>query len=177
MFVRDMDLRDFDRLADGLPLFGDAQLAIDATLMSAIKRDRTAIAGAATSDGAPLSAARRRKVRTCRELSGEEDVAWLSWVAKWQDDGFPKLVNLTALSRAKLRLKSSARVPRLGDADGETCWGRTRWWSSWHRRWRHLVARTMLQQLSEAVERRRPPVNTRSRPGLVASASLTSCQN
>ena len=52
MFVRDMDLRDFDRLdgrrlevvADGLPLFGGAQLAIDATLVSAIKRDGTAIA-------------------------------------------------------------------------------------------------------------------------------------
>ena len=99
MFVRDMDLRDFDRLdgrrlevvADGLPLFGGAQLAIDATLVSAIKRDGTARAGAATTDGAALGAARRRKVRTYPELV--EDVAWLSWVAKWQDDGLPKLAS------------------------------------------------------------------------------------
>ena len=71
MFVRDMDLRDFNRrrlevVADGLPLFGGAQLAIYATH----QEDGTARAGAATTDGAALSAARRRKVRTYPELSG-----------------------------------------------------------------------------------------------------------
>ena len=80
MFVRDMDLRDFDRLdgrrleeviADGLPLFGGAQLAIEATLVSAIKRDD--VPGV---------------------VGGKmEDVAWLSSVAKWQDDGLPRLAS------------------------------------------------------------------------------------
>ena len=62
-----MDLQDFDRLdgrrlevvADGLPLFGGAQL-IDATLVSALKRDGTARARTATMDGAALIDARRR---------------------------------------------------------------------------------------------------------------------
>ena len=79
MFARDMDLQDFDRLdgrrlevvADGLPLFGGAQLAIDATLVSALKRDGTARARTAIMDGAALINARRRKVRTYPELSGE----------------------------------------------------------------------------------------------------------
>ena len=49
VMVRDMDLVPNDRIdnrrlevvADGLPLFGGAQLAIDTTLVSALRRDGT----------------------------------------------------------------------------------------------------------------------------------------
>ena len=77
VFVRDLDLGVVDRLdarrleivADGLPLFGGAQLAIDTTLVSAIRQDGTPIRGAATRDGVALAEARRRKARTYPELT------------------------------------------------------------------------------------------------------------
>ena len=131
MFVRDMDLRDFDRLdgrrlevvADGLPLFGGAQLAIDATLVSAIKRDGTARAGAATTDGAALSAARRRKVRTYPELSGDGGRCRLvvlggEVAGRWSSE---TRQFLTALSRAKSR-----SAPEVLRKSAETAW-RRRW--------------------------------------------------
>ena len=93
MFVRDMDLH-FDRLdgrrlevvAGGLPLHGRAQLAIGATLVSALKRDGTR-ARTATKDGATLVDARR----SC--LGKTENVVWLSWVVRWQDVGPPRLAS------------------------------------------------------------------------------------
>ena len=113
MFVRDMDLRTFNRLdgrrlevvAYGLPLFGGAQLAIDATLVSAIKRDGTSRSGAATRDRAALSAARRRKVRTYLELSGEDGRCRLvvlggEVAGRWSSE---TRQFLTAPSRAKVR--------------------------------------------------------------------------
>ena len=47
MFVRDLDLAEFNRfdarrldvVADGIPLFGGAQLAIDTTMVSPLHRD------------------------------------------------------------------------------------------------------------------------------------------
>ena len=79
VFVRDLDLGVVDRLdarrlevvADGLPLFGGAQLAIDTTLVSAIRQDGTPRRGAATRDGVALLEARRRKARTYPELTGQ----------------------------------------------------------------------------------------------------------
>ena len=79
VFVRDLDLGVVDRLdarrleivADGLPLFGGAQLAIDTTLVSAIRQDGTPRRGAATRDGVALTEARRRKARTYPELTGQ----------------------------------------------------------------------------------------------------------
>ena len=79
VFVRDLDLGVVDRLdarrlevvADGLPLFGGAQLATDTTLVSAIRQDGTPRRGAATRDGVALLEARRRKARTYPELTGQ----------------------------------------------------------------------------------------------------------
>ena len=78
VFVRDMDLAVFDvkdsrRLevvADGLTAFRGAQLAIDTTLVSALRRDGTARPGAATRAGVALAAA-RTKERTYPELTGD----------------------------------------------------------------------------------------------------------
>ena len=131
MFVRDMDLQDFDRLdgrrlevvADGLPLFGGAQLAIDATLVSALKRDGTARARTATMDGAALIDARRRKVRTYPELSGENGRCRLvvlggEVAGRWSSE---TRKFLTALSRAKSR-----DAPEVLRKSVETAW-RRRW--------------------------------------------------
>ena len=78
VMVRDLDLshapgvdgRRLEVVAEGLSLFGGAQLAIDATLVSALRGDGTARVGAHT-PGAALKAARRRKERTYPELAGE----------------------------------------------------------------------------------------------------------
>ena len=78
VFVHDLDLGEFNGLdgrrleviADGLPLWRGAQLAIDTTLVSPLHSDGTAIRRAAAHDGAALEAARRRKERVYPELSG-----------------------------------------------------------------------------------------------------------
>ena len=78
VLVRDLDLGVVDRLdarrleivADGLPLFGGAQLAIDTTLVSAIRQDGTPRRGAATRDGVALLEARRK---------GSKDVPRTHW--------------------------------------------------------------------------------------------------
>ena len=75
--VRDMDLaapnpgdaRRLEIVADGLPLFGGVQL-IDTTLISSLHCDGMARPGTANTDGAALTAARRRKERTYSELVG-----------------------------------------------------------------------------------------------------------
>ena len=78
IMVRDLDLehlqgpdgRRLEVVADGLPLFGGAQLALDMTLVSALKGDGTARRGAADVDGVALEAARKRKARTFPEPCG-----------------------------------------------------------------------------------------------------------
>ena len=75
--IRDMDLgvpitdgRRVEVVADGLPLFGGVQLAIDTTLVSALHCDGSPRRGAAHTDGVTLVAARRRKERTYPEFVG-----------------------------------------------------------------------------------------------------------
>ena len=71
--VRDLDLEIADRAdarrVDGLPLFGGAQLAIDATIVSALRGDGSA--------GVALTAARRRKEHKYPELVGPRSRARL----------------------------------------------------------------------------------------------------
>ena len=77
--VRDVDLAAHNNLdgrllevvADGLTLWHGAQLAIDTTLVSPLRRDGSGRIRAADHDGAVLVEARRRKERTYPELSGE----------------------------------------------------------------------------------------------------------
>ena len=72
MFVRDLNLlevrpcdgRRIEVVADGLPLFHGAQLAVDATIVSALKRDGSARPGAVSSPGVALVAAGHLKERT-----------------------------------------------------------------------------------------------------------------
>ena len=73
LFVRDMDLgvhdnRRLEVVADGLPLFGGVQLAVDTTLVSAIQGDGQPQRGAADNDGVALKRARRRKETTHPEF-------------------------------------------------------------------------------------------------------------
>ena len=76
--VQDMDLaapnpldnRRIEVVVDGLPLFHGAQVAVDTTLVSPLRRDGTPHPRCANVDGAALDTARRRKESTYRELHG-----------------------------------------------------------------------------------------------------------
>ena len=62
--------RDGLRQSTGLPLFGGAQLAIDATIVSTLRGDGSARRGASVEDGVALTAPKRRKERRYPELVG-----------------------------------------------------------------------------------------------------------
>ena len=110
VFVRDLDVAvpnalDGRRLevADGLPLFGGAQLAVDTTLVWPLHADGSR--HAADSDGAVLATARRRKERTYSELVGPESRARLVVLAletggRWSDEA---MAFVRLLARAKVR--------------------------------------------------------------------------
>ena len=84
-FFRDLDLAEFRGLdggriqviADGLNLFQSAQLAVDTTMVSPLRRDGTARRGGARRPGVALEQARRTKEATCPELEGDEGRARL----------------------------------------------------------------------------------------------------
>ena len=99
LFVRDMDLRlpnfiDSRRLevvADGLPLFGGVQLAVDSTLVFPLHCDGTARRHTANVDVAVLEVARRKKEATCPELVAPRArarlVVWAGEVnGQWSED-------------------------------------------------------------------------------------------
>ena len=64
-----IDDRKIEVVADGLPLFHGAQLAVDATLVSPVRGDGSARRQCADHDGAALQQARRQKENTCPELA------------------------------------------------------------------------------------------------------------
>ena len=131
VFVRDLDLGPFNHLdgrrmevvADGLSLFGGAQLAIDTTLVSALRRDGTAREGAANRNGVAIRSAHRRKDRTYPVLAGAGRRARLVILAgevggRWS----PETAHfLRALAVAKAR-----DVPSILQASFEVAWFR-RW--------------------------------------------------
>ena len=134
MMVRDMDLavphahdtRRLEVVADGLPLFGGAQLAIDTTLVSTLHCDGSARRGAAHRDGAALVTARRKKERTYPELIGPHARARLVVFAgevggRWSDETRSFLCQL---ARAKARSEPSILRGRA-----EQAW-RLRWAST-----------------------------------------------
>ena len=97
--VREMDLathhnvdgRRVEVVADGLALWHGAQLAIDTTLVSPLRRDGSARFRAADHDGAVLMEARRRKeepIPNCLEREGGLD--WWSSLRKWVAGGVKK---------------------------------------------------------------------------------------
>ena len=64
------DGRRLEVAVDGLPLFGGVQLAVDTTLVSALRCDGTTRRGAAHNEGVAVSMAERQKERRCPELVG-----------------------------------------------------------------------------------------------------------
>ena len=122
--VKDLDLLPIDRVdarrlevvADGLPLFHGAQVVLDTTLVSPLRRDGTPHAQCAE-DGAALLRARRRKERACPELSGEHGKAKLVVLAsevggRWSSE---TRSFLRQLAKAKTRhmpriLRTSAKL-------------------------------------------------------------------
>ena len=76
--VRDMDLLPQDHqdgrrleVVDRLPLYHGAQLAVDTALVSPVSRDGLPPPRSVREDGAVLGATRRRKEKTCPELTGQ----------------------------------------------------------------------------------------------------------
>ena len=134
VLVRDLDLgapeatgaRRLEVVADGLPLFGGAQLAVDTTL-SALHCDGSARPGAAHRDGVALEVARRRKERThpemapwsrCRLMVMANEVG-----GRWSPEA---LAFLRQLAKAKAH-----NEPDVNAASGTTgVEGRRGWWDS-----------------------------------------------
>ena len=121
--VRDLDLLpgallDNGRLevvADGLSLFNGAQLAIDTTMVSALRGDGTARRGAQHTSGTAIMSARRRKELTCPELSGDGGRARLVVLAtggRWSQD-------TSVLGRV-----GKGQVPRGTTSTARQCEGR-----------------------------------------------------
>ena len=98
-----LDSHRLEVVADGLTLWRGAQLAIDTTMESPLRRDGTTRPRAANFDGAALGVAQRRKEATYPELSGEGGRARLVVVAeevggRWSAE---TAQFLTALAKAR----------------------------------------------------------------------------
>ena len=131
VFVRDRNIgtlaptdgRRIEVIVDGLPLHHGCQLAIDATLVGALRRDGRARPHAAEEDRAALKAARRRKTATYPELSGRGSRARLVVFAmevgaRWSREAW---IFVRLLARARARSE-----PRLLRRAAEAAW-RRRW--------------------------------------------------
>ena len=121
-----MDGRRLEVIADGLPLFDGAQLALDTTMVSPLHRDGTAKRGTSDRGGTVLQEARRRKERTYPELNGAGGRARLVVLAaevggRWSDETAQFLRAL-----AKHRAQGAPGVMRQ------------RVQSAWLRRWGNL---------------------------------------
>ena len=93
-----MDQRRLEIVADGLPLFHGAQLAIDTTVVSVLRRNGTPHPRCANEDGVVLEVARRRK-EAKSEVSGrwsEECRNFLSQLAKAKVRGVPPHLKVRA---------------------------------------------------------------------------------
>ena len=99
------DGRRLEVVADGLPLFGGAQLAIDTTLVCALRRDGNPTSHAAEEDGAALRRARQWKERTYLELVGRRARARLVILVvevggRWSEEA-RNLLSQLAIARAR----------------------------------------------------------------------------
>ena len=128
MNVRVMDQRRLEIVADGLPLFHGAQLAIDTTVVSVLRRNGTPHPRCANEDGVALEVARRRKEATCPELGGHNGRTRLVVLGsevsgRWSEEcrNF-----LSQLAKAKVRLDPPHLKVRARQA--------------WHSRWSTLLA-------------------------------------
>ena len=170
VFVRDLDLpvlghdgRRLEVVADGLPLFGGAQLAIDTTLVSPIRGDGQPRPMCATHDGAALAQARRRKQRTYPEFGGQGRARLVVLAAevggRWSEEARAFVSQL-----AKTKAKSVSRVLA----------GRAR--QAWQHRWASLLACASARAFALSLLDRRPAVGS---DGDVpcTSAVITDCRH
>ena len=133
VLVRDLDLgvlnhldgRRIEVIADGLPLFGGVQLAVDTTLVSVLRGDSMPRRGANQHAGVALREARARKERTYPELAREGGRARL--VVLWRSG------EQVVVGDSRLPLRSGQRPGRRhfcckakravrGCADGAESW-------------------------------------------------------
>merc|ERR1712078_796363 len=102
--LTDDDQRRIEIIATGLPLFGGTQLAVDATLVSAVRSDGTAQPGAAKEDGKRLLEAGKRKRRKYPELLETQRcklvVAAMEVGGRWSEEAW---TFLELLAHAKAR--------------------------------------------------------------------------
>ena len=129
--LRDLDMalpdvadgRRLEVVADGLPLFGGAQLAIDTTHVCALRRDGNPTSHAAEEDGAALRRARQRKERTYPELVGRRARARLVVLAvevggRWSEEARNFL---SQLAKARARGEIPLLRKRAEQAYGVRC--------------------------------------------------------
>ena len=128
LLVRDMDLdvpnahdnRRLEVVADGLPLFGGVQLAVDTTLVSAVRGDGQPQRGASNRDGVVLTRSRKKKETTYPELVRPGSRAKLEVGGRWSKEA-RTFVQLLAQARARSE-------PFLTRRRMEQAW-RLRWYS------------------------------------------------
>ena len=95
-----MDNRRLEVVADGLPLFHGAQLALDTTLVSPVRADGGPGRQCATTDGAALEQTRRWKELRYPELTGEQGRARLVVLAceiggRWSEEAQLEAIGLS----------------------------------------------------------------------------------
>ena len=134
------DSRRIEVIADGLPLFHGEQLAVDATLVCALRRDGAARPGAATRDGVALAAARKRKERTYPELAGGQGrarlvVLGLEVGGRWSGEAWT-FVRLLAKARAREELPLMRRAAE----------------HAWRRRWAALLSVAAQRAVAESLQ-------------------------
>ena len=112
------DGRRLEVVAEGLPLFGGAQLALDTTLVSALHCDGSTRPHAADVDGVALSPRRRRKEVTYAELEGPRSRARLVVSGRWSAE---TMSFLGLLAKARARSETHLKRRRV-----EQAW-RMRW--------------------------------------------------
>ena len=99
-----------------LPLFHDVQLAVDATIVSAIKRDGTPRPRAANINNVAIDVARRLKERTYPELVGQHGRARLVVLAievggRWSTEAYNFVRQLAeAKARSEPELLKKAAI-------------------------------------------------------------------
>ena len=102
--VRGTDQRRLEVVVDDLPLYSGAQLGLDATLVSPVRRDGSAYPRAAVRDGVRLEAARARKEKKYLELLATRRcklvVCAMEVGGRWSEEAWTLL---TLLAKAKAR--------------------------------------------------------------------------
>ena len=116
------DERRLEVVANGLPLWHGAQVAVDATLVAPVRRNGTAAPFTNEEDGVALHRAARRKRRTYPEFEGagrcQLVVFGIEVGGRWSQEA-PDFIRLLARARGRA-------VPELVRRSAELAW-RNRW--------------------------------------------------